>query len=168
MKISKIISNTFFALIAVLAVLLIVSSFPISGNFKVLVVKSGSMRPKIKTGSVVVVKPSADYSVGDVITFNEKSIGGSVTHRIVKISGPPAHRLYTTKGDANNAPDDNLIGRDRIIGKVLFSVPYLGYALDTVKRPWGFILVVVIPALLLISEEIKKIWQEIKKIKNSE
>jgi len=37
----------------------------IPGNFKSLVVLSGSMEPSIKTGSVVAIKSQAEYAVGD-------------------------------------------------------------------------------------------------------
>ena len=53
--------------------LLIFSAFPVKGNFKSLVVLSSSMEPKVKMGSVVAVRPAAEYKVGDIITFGEMS-----------------------------------------------------------------------------------------------
>ena len=79
----KIIYYIFIAFVAAIAILLIVSVFPIPGNYKVLTVFSGSMEPKIKTGSIVTVRPANDYKVNEIITFNKE--GNLVTHRIIDI-----------------------------------------------------------------------------------
>ncbi len=156
--------NTIFSAVAIIIVLLIIiSAFPVTGNFKILVVQSGSMEPNIHTGSVVVVKPEASYQEGDVITF--KSRGGkfdSITHRIVKIGDSGTGKVFTTKGDANNANDTDTVSSDQIIGKVLFSIPYFGYAVATAKQPIGFLALIIIPAALIIIEEVLKIWKEVK------
>src|SRR3989338_8215020 len=56
---------------------------PIKGNIEIKIVKSGSMEPAIKTGSIVVIKPASLYGVGDVITFGEDSrTTYPTTHRI--------------------------------------------------------------------------------------
>ena len=44
----------------------------------------------------------------------------------------------------------------------MFTVPYLGYVLDFAKRPIGFVLLVGVPALIIIFDEIGKIIREIK------
>ena len=69
---------------------------------------------------------------------------------------------YTTKGDANNSPDPRRVREGAIIGKVLFSVPYLGYGVAAAQKPSGFLLLVGIPALALIILESQKIVKEIK------
>lgn len=171
-KVLKTIYYIFLGAIALIAVLLIVSAFPITGNIKFLTVLSGSMEPAIKMGSVVLVKPAADYKIGDVITFGEISkIKTPTTHRIYEIKVQGNQPVYITKGDANNAPDTREIQKRDVIGKVLFSVPYAGYAVDAAKKPLGFALIIVVPAVLIIFGEIKKIYEEIsknKKKKNAE
>ena len=163
----QIIYYIFIAFIAVVAVLLIISAFPITGNFKVMVVQSGSMAPAIKMGSVVAVKPAEDYKIGDIITFGPYSRTKSpTTHRIYDIKVVNGQPRYITKGDANNAPDQREISKRDILGKVLFSVPYLGYAVAFAKKPAGFALIIIIPAAVIISDEVKKIYNEIKKKKN--
>jgi signal peptidase len=154
------------AFIVLVAILLIFSAFPIPGNYKVLVVQSGSMEPKIKTGSMVVVKPAQDFKIGDVITFGPYSkTKAPTTHRIYDMKVVGGEAVYITKGDANNAPDTREIKKADIVGKVLFSVPYLGYAVDFAKKPIGFALLIIVPAALIIVDEIKKIYAEIKKKK---
>jgi len=163
-KIGKIIYYIFIASLTVIALLLIVSVFPITGNYKFFIVQSGSMEPAIKMGSVVMVKPEKDYKIGDVITFGPYSKKRApTTHRIYDIKVQGGKPIYITKGDANNAPDQKEVRERDIVGKVLFSVPYLGYAVDFAKKPVGFMLIVIVPAIIIIYDEIKNIWQEIKK-----
>jgi len=132
-------------------------------------VLSGSMEPTIKTGAVVVVKPEADYKIGDIITFglNTKT-QTPITHRIHDIKVVGGNAVYITKGDANNAPDVKEIQKSDIIGKVLFSIPYLGYLVNFIKRPIGFMLIIIVPAGIVIYDEIRKIYAEVKKRKKSE
>jgi len=164
MSIVKVFYYIIIGFIVLVAVLLIISAFPITGNFKVMIVQSGSMAPAIKMGSVVAVKPADDYKIGKIITFGPYSRTKSpTTHRIYDIKVVNGQPRYITKGDANNAPDQREIQKRDILGKVLFSVPYLGFAVDFAKKPIGFGLIIIVPAALIIVDEIKKIIGEIKK-----
>jgi signal peptidase len=166
MKIFKIIYYVFLAGVISIALLLVVSIFPITGNFKVLVVQSGSMEPVIHTGSVVIVKPASDYKIGDIITFGPNTkTKAPTTHRIADIKVQNGIPIYITKGDANNAPDTKEIRQSEIIGKVLFSVPYVGYAVAAAKQPLGFTAIIILPAAIIIYDEIRKIWEEAKKMR---
>ena len=174
-KILKYLYYLFLTCIAAIALLLIVSSFPITGNIKFLTVLSGSMEPAIKMGSVVLVKPlsissgqAADYKIGDIITFGPFSkTKPPITHRIYDIKIVDGQPVYITKGDVNNTPDIREIAEKDILGRVLFSVPYLGYAVDAAKKPFGFALIIITPAALIIFGEIKKIYEEVAKRKNN-
>jgi signal peptidase I len=158
----------FMGFIGAIALLLIVSIFPITGNFKVMVVLSGSMEPTIKTGSLVVAMPSQDYKIGDIITFGPYSKTKSpTTHRIQDIKISSGSPVYITKGDANNAPDQKEVLKKDIIGKVGLDIPYLGYFVDFAKKPAGFALLIIVPALIIIFDEAKKIISEMKKIKDA-
>ncbi|MDA3839690.1 MAG: signal peptidase I [Patescibacteria group bacterium] len=165
-KVLKTIQVVFFSLIVVIGVVLLVSILPITGNLKVFVVLSGSMEPAIKTGSVIVAKPVADYKIGDIITFGKNTRTETpTTHRIVEILNDDGDISYTTKGDANNAADNNKIAKDKVIGKVFLDVPYLGYAISTAKKPYGFLFLIVVPALIIVYGEGEKIWKEAQKIR---
>ena len=151
------------AFVVALAVLLVASKLPIPGNYKVLVVLSGSMEPAIHTGSVVAVKPAAEYNIGDVITFGESDKDSTpVTHRISDISLQDGKPVFTTKGDANNDIDGEPVQLADIQGKVLFSIPFLGYVLEFVRTPLGFTMVVILPAIAVIVDEAVKIYRELK------
>ena len=73
--------------------------------------------------------------------------------------------LYTTKGDANEDNDTKEIKKDEIIGKTLFSVPYMGYIIDFAKQPLGFAIFIGLPALYIVYDEVAKIVREVKKIR---
>ena len=124
------------------------------------------MEPVLKTGSIVVVKPAPDYRTGDIITF--ASYGGTkipTTHRIQEIQGQGDQAVYITKGDADNAADRETVKRSDIVGKVLFDVPFAGYAVGAAKKPLGFALIVIVPAAIVIFDEATKIYAELKKKK---
>jgi len=156
----------FITFIGAIALLLIFSIFPITGNYKIMVVQSGSMEPAIKMGSIVAVKPSENYNIGDVITFGPYTkTKAPTTHRIYDIKVIEGKPIYITKGDANNAPDAREVRQREVIGKVLFNLPYLGYAVDVAKKPIGFMLIIVIPAGVIIGDEVRKIWKEVRKLR---
>lgn len=124
---------------------------------------SGSMAPDIAVGSIVVSVPQQFYTVGEVITFKETGNDTVVTHRIAEVveSAYYAPRQYRTKGDANNSVDPFIVSQNQIIGKVEFALPYLGYLAHSAKTPKGFILFVVIPATIVIYEELKAMKNEL-------
>ena len=158
----------YLVLVALLAValLLVATRFPIPGNFQVYVVRSGSMEPSIHTGAVVVVKPEAEYNEGEIITFSNRGEDIPTTHRIVKKEVINGRSSYTTQGDANNAPDVEAVYSSRILGKVLFNIPYVGYAVAAARQPIGFLIIIVLPALFIIYDEGMNIWKELKNKKN--
>jgi len=162
----KVIYYIFLVFIGAVAVLLIVSVFPITGNYKLMIVQSGSMEPAIKLGSVVIVKPANDYKIGDVISFGAVTkTKAPTTHRISDIKVENGKISYITKGDANDNPDQREVLKNEVMGKVLFDVPFIGYAVDFAKKPLGFSLIIIVPAAIIIIDEIKNIYGEIKKKK---
>ncbi len=165
MKITKIIQTLFTVVIFAVVALIVISILPIPGNYKLLIVESGSMEPAIKTGSVVVVKPADSYKSGDIITFEDGKKDRTTTHRVVDAEVVTGKTQYITKGDANNAEDSSRVSESKVVGKVLTSIPYAGYILAMAKEPIGFILLVIVPCAVIILEEAGKIWKEVKKKK---
>lgn len=156
-----------FAAIVSLAVLLVASFFPFDNWYQVKVVLSGSMEPSIQVGSVVVIKPESQYKVGDVITFGpDTKTEIPVTHRVTEIvSESRASQVFITKGDANEDPDPNTVSSRNVIGKVAFSLPYVGYLLEFAKTPMGFVSLVVVPGILIALGELLKIVREFWRIR---
>lgn len=106
------------------------------------VVLSGSMEPSIQTGSIVFSdKNVREVNVGDVITYDAGS--RYVTHRVVC----KMKEGYITKGDANWEADLKPVPQNRVIGKVMFSVPGFGYLIFFL-RTWPFICLLILLILI--------------------
>lgn len=131
---------------------------------KAYVVQSGSMKPAIKVGSIVITYPSEIYTNGDVVTFSKTQVSKNlITHRIGARFFPKGIEndpVYLTGGDANEEFDKELIPQNQIIGKVVLTLPYLGYVANFAKGPTGFILFVIVPATIVIYEELKALSKE--------
>ena len=118
------------------------------------VVLSGSMEPTYPVGSLIYVK-STDYKqlkVGDPITFlvSEDTVA---THRIIEVlpdEDDPNTIRYFTQGDANDAPDGSSVHYNNIIGKPVFSIPYLGYVSNYIQAPPGKYVAISGCALLML------------------
>jgi|SRR3989344_110212 len=164
---TKVLSYTFGIFITAIAILLVISVFPVTGNYKIYIVQSGSMEPSINTGGIVVVKPVAEYKTGDIITFGPVTRGKApTTHRIVDMRLQEGKPVYITKGDANEEADTREVLARDVMGKVLFDVPFFGYALAAAKTPAGFAVLIIVPALIILFDEGKKIYLEIRHIRN--
>ena len=129
----------------------------LGSSWRAYVVQSGSMEPAIKTGAILLTKSASTYSAGDVITF---SVNGNtdklITHRIVE----ETQEGFVTKGDANEENDSWVVKDEEIIGKMAFNAPFVGYLANFVRTPKGFVALVVIPASIIIYEELKNIFKE--------
>lgn len=121
------------------------------------------MSPSIHRGSLIFTLSQEGYEVGDIITYKPASgrLGGvevdSVTHRIESISELEGIKMFTTKGDANPGPDVERVSESNIIGKVLFELPLIGYPIEFAKTEIGLLFLVIIPAVVITYEEIRKL-----------
>jgi signal peptidase I len=162
----KILVNVLLIIVVIVVGLLILSRYSLPGlNFDVLVVETGSMEPAIKTGSIVFVSPVDLYTEEDIITFQRSAskLGAPITHRIVGVEVVSGEYVYTTKGDANDFSDTARVLQKEVLGKVRFHMPYIGWVLGAAKTQLGFIILVIIPALLVVFDEVRRILREIKK-----
>ncbi|MEW6152617.1 MAG: signal peptidase I [Actinomycetota bacterium] len=145
-------------------VLLLVGVGPRTGQYRTLTVLTGSMRPAIDPGSVVVVVPvePAELRVGDVITFHAPVAGAPVvTHRIIEITDPGAHPVVRTQGDASNAPDPwSARISDTTAWKVRYTVPAVGYAVNWLRQPVVHKVTVVGAPLLFVIVVLFDIWRK--------
>ena len=150
-KIWDIVSTVLVALVILAAVALV--AVKLSGMHAYTVL-SGSMEPTYHVGSLVFVKPADPLSIqaGDPITYliAEKTV---VTHRCVEVlpdEDDPSVVRFRTKGDANDAEDGTLVHSSNLIGKVVFSVPLLGFAANTVQHPPGSYIAIALAAAVVL------------------
>ncbi|HET6641092.1 MAG TPA: signal peptidase I [Nitrososphaeraceae archaeon] len=137
--------------------------FATSADIQFFVVVSESMRPKLNTGDIVIINPSANQDItfaslkiGDIIAFEEPKQEAQaeskkiVVHRVHKISeNLNGDRIVTTKGDANHSPIEFVdfpITKDKFVGKVGHSIPYMGLFLIYVD----IVLRIIFPPILYI------------------
>ena len=163
-KAFNVISITILTILTILSLVLV--GPPLLG-YKTYAVLSGSMEPELNVGGLVYIKPTPpeDILKGDIITYtmagNTKTL---VTHRVSNID--LENQEFITKGDANKV-EDGPIAFNRLIGKKVFHLPYLGYMIVHLKTKEGILLIVglallmmilnFIPELLLNKDEKKKI-----------
>ncbi len=110
------------------------------------VVLSGSMEPTIDTGSLCFINKNADYEdvkEKDIIAF-KLSDGTLVTHRAIEIT----ETGIVTKGDNNDGVDSNQVKKDNFVGKNLFWIPKVGYAVKAFQSTKGKIIVITSIVLL--------------------
>lgn len=139
-------------------------------TYRAYIVQSGSMEPALKVGSIVFTRTEPDYNKGDIITFSAGNSDTLITHRVTDITTENGEELYITKGDANEEIDAGKVSPSQVIGKSFISIPGFGYFADFVRTPKGFVAFVVIPASIIIYEELKAVLKELKRVlfKNKE
>jgi signal peptidase len=83
----KTIGNIFYWVIFVVllffAGVVAISALNLPNGIKIFTVQSGSMSPAIRTGSMIISKPIANYQKGDIITVQDPANPkNTFTHRI--------------------------------------------------------------------------------------
>jgi signal peptidase len=129
-------------LLAVLGVALSLTLVPRVMHGAALTVLTGSMEPTYSPGDMVVSVPQDSYAIGDAITFQPVSGDPSlITHRIIAVQNGPEGTGYITRGDANGADDEPIVAA-QVMGKVIYSIPYVGHAAQALGSHREILLVV--------------------------
>ena len=167
----KLIINTLTIAIPILSVIAIYLALQtaLATTSPFLAVASGSMRPALETGDLVIIQgvPATSIHQGDIIAFESPPEYGRenatriwpftlyTVHRVVKIqSSANGTILFTTKGDDNEIIDPRPVPDHRVQGNVIYRIPYLGYF---VLDPTITIAVVIIVMIIIF------IWPEKKR-----
>ena len=146
-KIWNVISTVLVGIVVVVALLLVGARL---FGLQVYAVLSGSMEPTYHVGSVIYVEPvdPSEIQVGDPITFVMNEELTVATHRVVRIDAENSH--FYTKGDANENPDAAPVHFNNLLGKPVFTIPYLGYISSYVQSPPGMYYAIAVGVLLLV------------------
>jgi len=115
-------------ILSVVAVVAVVKAAPILLNTDtpLAVVSSWSMEPALHVGDLIVVARWGEIEVGDVIVYSDSLGRRLIVHRVVEVRTSSEGVVYVTKGDANPMPDVMPIPQQRVKGKVVLVVPYIG------------------------------------------
>lgn len=140
---------------------------PTIAGHKLYIVIGGSMSPTIDVGSLAVIKPIDDQAikVGDIITYKGLTSESITTHRVSKILSIDGEPRFITRGDANDVDDPTPLEPSQIIGRVFFTIPYVGSLLSFAQSKSGLVLLVIIPGIALIIYEIRSVVSIIRKMK---
>jgi signal peptidase I, archaeal type len=164
-------STLFFGM--VIAAILALLIYPQNGIGKNIMgysyynVLSASMQSELPMGSFVLTKSVSVESIeeGDNITFLKDSTT-IATHKVIEIienydnSGSVGFR---TKGTENPKPDEDIVYASNVIGKVVFSIPVLGYILSYIAKNiwllflfWGLISIIISSLRIVLKKEQKE------------
>jgi signal peptidase I len=137
-------------------------------GWQAMTVPTGSMRPGIAPGSVVViheVSPST-LRVGDVVTYTSPlTMRSTITHRIIKLEklGGKTPAIIT-KGDANPSADPPAV-EGLVKGKVVTHIPYLGSLLMWAKTWPGLLALIYLPAIIILVGETRRMADYLRRMK---
>ena len=145
--ISSILKSLIFALIICVA-------FGYIMGYKVILVKSGSAEPDIRTRSIILIKKidPVDLKIGDYITFEAAT--GYITHRIVDID-LEEQRVYCSDNQIDsetgkyNMEKKQTVLYKEIVGKVIYTNYILGTTIWTIRGNM-YILVGLLTSLMLL------------------
>jgi signal peptidase I len=120
-------------------------------GYRAVFMTTGSMRPAIAPGDLVVLRPvdPASIQVGDVITFRAP-LGSHelVTHRVVAVSASTQGITFRTKGDANPVADIWIVHYQDLGWTEASRVHGVGAITDFLGTFGGRLLVVLVVFLL--------------------
>jgi len=120
---------------------------------------SGSMEPTLKVGDLLIVQGVSAESIaagpkpyGDIIVFKKPSKPDElIVHRAIEKFKIDSKWYFRTQGDNNPSLDPWTVSEDQIVGKVIYSIPFLGYIKIYLGTPQGIVInIILILALLLL------------------
>ena len=126
------------------------------------VVASGSMIPVLEVYDVLIVQghdPFEDVEIDDIIVFNRPSDHDRViVHRVASILDDEP-KTIRTKGDANPASipgTDFPITEEEYIGKVVYTLPQVGYVTQILKPPINYVIIAIVIGIMIVKQITKK------------
>jgi signal peptidase len=125
--------------------LVLIAIGAVTGRWGLVPVLTGSMRPHVQPGDMVLVAPESLSAVrtGQVVVFQPPGEGGdTVVHRVIGVTRSPAGTTIRTRGDANNVADPwkvTLTGPKAF--RVLGVIPKAGWVAVLESRPIGHMII---------------------------
>jgi signal peptidase I len=143
-------------LLAVLGAAGVAAFALVQGTWEVSPILSGSMRPGLAVGGLVISQrvPVDSLHVRDVIVFADPyKPSEQIVHRIIRITkGSGGKLLFKTQGDANTVRDPwNLAIPGGYVYRARWTVPLLGYVANAYQNHRGYFLLGAGIVLILIA-----------------
>jgi signal peptidase len=155
--------TAYFGLLATLGVfVLMLASVVLPGLFghAALAVNGGSMGDSLPRGSVAIarwVEPE-DVQLGYVVVIDVDGQSRPKIHRVVSVEEENGQIIVQTKGDANETADPGLHILNGPVAVHTYTIPLLGYAIDFIRTPTGWLLLVALPAALVSIMTLRDLW----------
>jgi signal peptidase len=152
-KVSKVAEWVGIALVILLMAMVVLALLAPHFGWRADTVLSGSMEPALPVGCVQVTKPvkPEDIKVGDIITFRSPTNGKLMSHRVVAVEEGQSYQ-FRTRGDANEDADPYLVPAENVVGRVCFKLSHVGYVVEYLKTPIGFVLLGLCGIALILAE----------------
>lgn len=126
-------------------------------GYSILRVSSGSMKPQLKVGDIILDKTVDDPQTikkGDIVTY--KGIGNLsgklVTHKVIKA---PYYEdgtlMIQTYGIANEIADVP-VKASAVVGIMICKIPFLDILYNVFLSPWGLIILIALIILIFFDE----------------
>jgi signal peptidase len=156
--------------IAAITVALMVAALAflyLSPTYNAYIVRSESMTPTLNLGDMVFVgTPGGLFShkiaPGTIITYRLE--GSVVTHRVQSMEG----NNLITKGDAVDKADPQVVPTSQVVGVFLFKIPEVGYLSAFLHTKFGWFLLIVVPAGILITTILVQAMRSVTKFNDDD
>jgi len=114
------------------------------------------MSPELEVGDVILSRSIKveDIKIGDVVTFvgtQGTQYGLLITHKVIEAPyyDESDKGYIKTQGTKFNSPVDAPVPLENIKAVMVKKMSVLGYFFDLLRKPIGFILLIVLPLLLI-------------------
>jgi signal peptidase I len=130
-------------------------------GYRLMVVRSGSMRPAIMVGDIVVSEAARASSVrpGEIVTFRDPALGGvTVTHRVMSVRADGDTYRFVTKGDANTGTERWSIARNGTLGRKVLTIPAVGKLIFFLRSRFALLAALLVGAAWMMAIGLRRIW----------
>ena len=140
-------------IIIILSIVIISYIGLLAFGYRVYAVKTASMHPDIKQGSIAIAKKLNanevfdELNIGSDIVFKTSS-GNTLTHRVIMLD--EENDRLQTQGIREGSTKDAEISSSNVLGKVSFSIPLIGYLVMLIQSTYFIILAICGIAIYVI------------------
>ena len=117
--------------VSLIAIWLAFAPVRLGGKVSYVIVNGISMEPRYHLGDLTIMRKTATYQVGDVVTYHDTEMNAYVIHRIIGLD----REQYVLQGDNNSWIDAYRPTNEEIIGKLWIHIPKLGKLFKWMRTP---------------------------------